>query len=54
MRHTRYRGLAKVHLEHCVAATAINLVRLDAYLTEHPLDRGRTTHLARLDLALTN
>lgn len=54
LRRTRYRGLAKVHLEHCIAATAINLVRLDAYLTEHPLDRGRTTHLTRLDLALTN
>jgi transposase len=53
LRQARYRGLGKVHLEHCVAATAINLLRLDAYFTEHPLDRGRTSHLTRLDLALT-
>lgn len=54
LRRTRYRGLAKVHLEHCIAATAINLIRLDAHLTEHPLDHGRTSHLTRLDLALAN
>jgi hypothetical protein len=52
VRRARYRGLPKVQLEHRIAATAINLVRLDAYFTEHPLDRGRTSHLARLDLTL--
>jgi len=49
IRHTRYRGLAKTRLEHAFAATAINLIRLDAWWTGHPLDRTRTTHLQRLD-----
>jgi transposase len=53
LRQARYRGIDKVRLEHAVAATAINLLRLDAYFTEHPLDRGRTSHLTRLDLTLT-
>jgi len=52
VRRARYRGLPKVQLEHHIAATAINLVRLDAYFTEHPLDRGRTSHLVHLDLTL--
>jgi transposase len=52
VRHARYRGLPKVQLEHHIAATAINLVRLDAYFTEHALDRGRTSHLEHLDLTL--
>jgi hypothetical protein len=53
MRRTRYRGLAKTRLEHVFAATALNLVRLHAYWHGHPLDRTRTNHLARLDLAQT-
>ncbi|HTJ36087.1 MAG TPA: IS1182 family transposase [Dactylosporangium sp.] len=48
-RQARYRGIHKTRLEHTIAAAAINLVRLDAYLTGKPLDRGRTSHLARLD-----
>ena len=52
-RHARYRGLAKTRLEHAIAATAINLIRLDAWWTGHPLDRTRTTHLQRLDFTLT-
>jgi hypothetical protein len=51
-RHARYLGIAKTRLEHNLAAAAINLIRLDAYLTGRPLDRGRTSHLARLDLTL--
>jgi hypothetical protein len=35
-----------------IAATAINMIRLDAYWTGHPLDRTRSTHLARLDFTL--
>jgi transposase len=53
IRTARYRGLPKTQLEHTIAATAINMIRLDAYWTGHPLDRTRTTHLARLDLTLT-
>ena len=51
IRRTRYTGLAKTHLGHVLAATAINIVRLDAWLTETPLGGTRTSHLARLDLA---
>jgi transposase len=51
IRHARYLGLPKTRLEHNVAAAAINLIRLDAWWTGQPLDRTRTTHLQRLDLA---
>jgi transposase/IS5 family transposase len=53
IRTARYRGLPKTRLEHTIAATAINMIRLDAYWTGHPLDRTRTTHLAHLDFTLT-
>jgi transposase len=50
IRRARYTGLPKVTLEHAIAATAINLLRLDAWWTHTPIERGRTTHLQRLDL----
>jgi transposase len=50
-RRARYRGLPKTQLEHVYMATALNLIRLHAYWTDTPLDRRRTSHLARLDLA---
>jgi len=53
-RRTHYKGLAKVRLEHLLLATAIDLIRLDAWWTGKPLDRTRTTHLQRLDLAALN
>ena len=49
IRHARYRSLAKVHLQHVYTAIAINLIRLDAHWTGQPLDRTRTSHLARLE-----
>ena len=52
IRRARYPGLPKTQLEHTIAATAINMIRLDAYWTGHPLDRTRTSHLARLDFTL--
>ena len=52
IRRARYLGLAKTQLEHNIAAAAINMIRLDAYWTGHPLDRTRTSHLARLDFTL--
>jgi transposase len=52
IRRARYLGLPKTRLEHNIAAAAINMIRLDAYWTGHPLDRTRTTHLARLDFTL--
>jgi transposase len=51
IRTARYRGLPKTSLEHAAAATAINLIRLDAWHTSKPLDQTRTTHLQRLSLA---
>lgn len=51
-RRARYRGLAKTRLQHAIAATALNLLRLDAWWTGRPLDRTRTTHLQRLDFTL--
>ena len=35
------------------SAAAINMIRMDAYWTGHPLDRTRSSHLARLDFTLT-
>lgn len=49
IRRARYRSLPKTRLEHAYAATALNLRRLDAYWNDIPVDRTRTTHLARLD-----
>jgi transposase len=51
-RRARYRGLAKTHLEHVYSAVALNLWRLDAYWNDTPIDRTRTSHLARLDQSL--
>ena len=36
IRRARYLGLPKTQLEHTIAATAINMIRLDAYWTGHP------------------
>jgi transposase len=52
IRNARYTGLAKVDLEHAFAATAVNLIRLDAWWTGTPLQRTQATHLSRLNLAL--
>jgi transposase len=52
IRRARYRGLSKTHLDHVFSAVALNLIRLDAWWNGHPLDRARTSHLARLELAL--
>lgn len=51
-RQARYRGLPKTHLEHVFKAVALNLIRLDAWWNGSPLDRRRTSHLSRLELAL--
>ena len=51
-RRARYRGLPKTRLDHAYMACALNLLRLHAYWTGTPLDRKRTSHLARLELGL--
>jgi transposase len=50
IRTARYLGLPKTSLEHAAAATAINLIRLDAWQTSKPPGRTRTTCLQRLTL----
>ena len=52
IRRARYLGLPKTTLEHNIAAVAVNLVRLDAWWTWTPLDRGHTSHLQRLQFSL--
>jgi hypothetical protein len=51
-RRARYRGLPKTRLDHDFMAVALNLLRLHAYWIGTPLDRRRTSHLARLELNL--
>src|SRR5712691_5456462 len=51
-RRARYRGLPKTRLDHVYMAAALNLLRLEAFWTGTPLDRQRTSHLARLELSL--
>jgi transposase len=51
-RRARYRGLPKTRLDHAYMACALNLLRLQAHWNGTPLDRQRTSHLARLELNL--
>ncbi|MER6076138.1 hypothetical protein ABT187_46885, partial [Streptomyces sp. NPDC001817] len=44
----RYHGLPKVRLQHAFSAAALNIVRLDAYWTDRPLGRNRSSRLERL------
>ncbi len=37
MRRSRYRGMAKIHLQHLIIATGINLVRVLAWSEDKPL-----------------
>ncbi|WP_440074313.1 IS1182 family transposase [Streptosporangium sp. OZ121] len=48
LRRSRYRGLAKTRLQHHLTGAAINLARLDAWLTGAPLARTRTSPFAAL------
>ncbi|WP_406466535.1 IS1182 family transposase [Streptomyces sp. NBC_01594] len=52
LRRARYRGLAKIHLDHTTSATALNLIRIAAWWNGHPLDRANHSHLTRLQLSL--
>ena len=52
-RRARYRGLPKARLHTILAAAALNLIRLDAWLTGTPLATTRTSHFSQLALALT-
>ncbi|MCG8362461.1 MAG: transposase, partial [Pseudanabaenales cyanobacterium] len=48
LRRCRYRGIAKSHLQHIIAASAMNVVRLVNWLHGHPFAQTRTSHFARL------
>jgi transposase len=48
LRRSRYRGLAKTSLQHQLTGAALNLVRIDAWLTDTPHARTRTSPLAAL------
>jgi hypothetical protein len=54
LRKARCRGLKKVELEHYIAATAINLIRLDPHLADQPIERGHTGRLLRLHTTLND
>ncbi|MDX3234064.1 transposase, partial [Streptomyces sp. ME19-01-6] len=51
LRRTRYRNLPTTRLGHVFAATALNLIRIDRWLTGTPLGGTRTSHLEALILA---
>ncbi|MFB4285195.1 transposase [Nonomuraea sp. MTCD27] len=53
LRRARYRGIKKVHPEPVVSAIVVNLIRLDAWWNGHPLQRKRTSHVARPGPTLT-
>jgi transposase len=52
LHQARYRGLAKTHLQHVLTALALNLVRVDAWLTGVATTGSWTSRLARLTQAL--
>jgi transposase len=51
LRHTRYIGLAKTHLQNVIIAVALNLLRILAWLGEVPRAATRTSSFARLMMA---
>jgi transposase len=51
MRRTPHHDRDKTHLASVLNATALNLIRTDAWLNGTPLGTTRVSHLARLDLA---
>lgn len=48
MRRTRYRGLAKSHLQHVATAAAMNVVRVVNWLTDIPHSTTRKSRFAQL------
>ncbi len=48
VRRSRYRGLAKAHLQHVATAAAINLERLAAWFRARPRAATRTSRFAAL------
>ena len=48
LRKTRYIGLAKTHLQHLATAAAMNLDRLEAWVSNIPIGKTRISCFARL------
>jgi transposase len=48
LRHARYRGLAKTHLQHVLTAAAINMVRIASWTNGTPVAKTRCSHFAAL------
>lgn len=48
LRHTRYHGLPKTHLQHLATAAALNLLRSIAWLQEKPFAKTRISRFAAL------
>ncbi|EST18948.1 transposase [Streptomyces roseochromogenus] len=48
LRRSRYTGMDKTCLQHVLTATALNLIRTDAWLTQTPLAKTRTSGFTRL------
>ena len=53
LRRSRYIGLAKTHLHHLITATAINLLRVGAWLADLPRAQTRRSPFAALAPAAT-
>lgn len=51
LRQARYRGSQKMHLQHVLTATALNCLRVRAWLKGEKLAKTRVSHFARLALA---
>jgi transposase len=48
LRHARYMGEAKMHLQHVLTAAAINLVRMGNWRMKKPLAKTRTSAFQQL------
>jgi transposase len=48
LRHARYSGAAKTHLQHVLTAAAINFVRIGNWLMKKPLAKTRTSAFQKL------
>jgi IS5 family transposase len=50
LRHCRYKGLAKTHVQHVLTAAGANIIRLSQYdpPESHPRPARRTSHLQQL------
>lgn len=51
LRQSRYRGLAKTHLQNVAIGAAINIDRLVNWLNDVPIAKTRTSRFKRLDVA---